>query len=59
VVTPYEDKEKIELILTCITAQAGLQRICCSENGWNMKRIPTTPCSDNVKIEITAAEPTS
>jgi hypothetical protein len=59
VVTPYNDKgEKKELIPTCITTLAGLQHIyiCCSQNGWNMKCIAPTPCSDNIKLEFTAAE---
>jgi hypothetical protein len=51
-------KKKEELIPKCITDPDGLQRIyiCCSQNGWNMKRIPPTPCSDNIKVEFTAAE---
>jgi hypothetical protein len=50
-----------ELIPTCITAPDGLQHtyICCSQNGWNMKYIAPTTCSDNIKVEFTAAELTS
>jgi hypothetical protein len=51
-------REEKELIPTCITAPVGLEHIYiyCSQNGWNMKRIAPTPCSDNIKVEFTAAE---